>query len=407
MILIGKQSPLLLPKRAKLVTRRRILAGAAAALAMPAIIGNAATFSQPFTLTGSAAGSFPGQPGNPVGYNHAPGYTSLTPWGGGGLTNGASPGSPTVYSHIDFGNTFSGGNVSWRNITFNGCRFTSNEPGNRNLQMGSTTCSDLIFNYCTFAPLTSLYTAPPGSNDGTGQDGLTWPSAGARDPSNPIGDPGMITNTNCIDGSSGSQYGLIIDAPTGLVTVDHCDFWGFGNFGPAIYGVAGAGGPSQLVTISDCWIHDPPNASPQGYHIDGTGYVNGGGGPNYYSVIHCTLAGIGNTNQIAFQTASSPYDHIVVNNCYLSGSGYVLDMCHNISGNNNLTCTNNTFATDLGWRFGPCYTDFTAQFAHGNANNNVWSGNKLKQLAGGNNFVSGGNDGDYLWPDGSFHATDF
>lgn len=355
--------------------------------------------------SGGSPSSFPGQIGNPVGFAASPGYPgSLTSWGGGALTNGTL-GSPTVYSFIDFGNTFQGSNQAWQYITFIGCRFSANQPNNRNVQLQPNAGSGqpptgswsggLLFSYCSFTPLPSDYTSPPG---------YLWPSAGAQDPTNPLGDTGMVEGVNCIDGTKGYQYGLIIDAPAASVTVDHCDFWGFGNFGPAIYGTYGnvlADAPQ--VIVSDCHIHDPAYYGEQSYHIDGTGYVNGSGAPYKYAVRHCTIAGIGNTNAIAFQSASRAYDTIEVSDSYLSGFSYVVDMCHNVVGNQNLTFTGNTFATDLGWRFGPCYADFTACFS---GNNNVWSGNKLK-IVSGNGFSPGGNDGDFVWPDGTFHATDF
>ena len=63
--------------------------------------------------------------------------------------------------------------------------------------------------------------------------------------------------------------------------------------------------------------------------------------PQNISILHCTLASIGNTNNIAFQAATSIYNNIKVDGCYLSGYGANTDMCHSVTSSTNLTFTNN------------------------------------------------------------------
>ena len=363
------------------------------------------TSSSGSSSSGSPDGgtSFPGQPGNPVGYS-AYGALGTKPWPGGGFTSGTAS-QPTKYtgyvftgqqdisgSYIefvscDFDSGTDGVDVTGSNITFKGCRFQSNSTGNYNVQ---TSGANLSFSYCSFVPLASFYQAPPGA---------AWPSAGA----------GKNTTTqapgvNAIDGNDGYQYGLAINSG-GPVTADHNDFWGFGNDGPQFMDT------TAQITITDNWIHDAASASPQGYHIDGLGYVNGGAGPSNVLIQHNTIASIGNTNGIAFQAATSGYGNIQMSDNYLSGFGYLVAL--GTAGNQQLAgskFTNNVIGTDLQWIFGPIYDDYTTVFG---GNGNTWSGNTLRVLpgttpAGTSNFTfATAQSGYYLWPDSSLHTTDF
>lgn len=94
----------------------------------------------------------------------------------------------------------------------------------------------------------------------------------------------------------------------------------------------------------------------------------------------------------------------------MSGFGNLVDMCHNTTGNANLTFTDNVFGTDLPWVFGPLYTDFTTQFTGGT---NLWRRNKLKVLAGtspvGGSLFSftSADDGKFLLPGSTLSTSDF
>jgi hypothetical protein len=296
-------------------------------------------------------------------------------------------GSYIEFVSCDFNSGSSGVNVSGSNITFKGNRFQSNSSANYNVQ---TSGSNLVFSYNSFVPLASYYTAPPGA---------AWPSAGAGQ-NTTAQSPGV----NAIDGNDGYQYGLAINSG-GPVSADHNDFWGFGNDGPQFMDT------SQQITITDNWIHDAANASPQGYHIDGTGYVNGGSGPTNILIQHNTIASIGNTNGIAFQAATSGYSNIQVINNYLSGYGYLVAL--GTAGTKQFTSSsfvNNVFGTDLQWVWGPIYNDYTTVFG---GNGNSWSGNTIHVVAGTTNAGTNsytfttGQSGYFMWPDSSLHTTDF
>jgi hypothetical protein len=314
-----------------------------------------------------------------TGFTKAPGFA-------GSLGVGGAVASGNTYNFLDFNGGL--GLTSISNVTFNGCRFQSNSVGFANIRLVS--CTNIRFNYCSVVPLVSLASAPthPG----------VWPSAGtgvAVDASGGYA-PYMI------NGNNGYQYGIRIEGASGGTVIDHCDIWGFGNaidFNDALNCV-----------ITNTWIHDAANPDPQGYHTDGPGYLDGGPGRSNITIQHCTIASIGNTNGIALQAASSAYSNITVQNNYLSGFGYLVDMCHNAVGNTNLNFLDNILATDLRWVFGPIYTDFTAQFAGAT---NRWHNNKFKVLAGTSPAAGSlplwtpANDGNFVWPDGSLHVTDF
>jgi hypothetical protein len=369
--------------------------------------------------------AFPGQAGNPVGFSATPAtaparfsslsgqswpgaYSSLTAWPGGtgaktlsdgtNATSGAgTAGNPWVFAFYDFDSLTAGVTLSLSNAIFVGCRFQSNSPNNFNVV---STGNNLGFLYCSFVPRTALYTAAPNA---------AWPSAGAGLQIVPAS--GSYTNTNgyCIIADNAYQYGLVPNSG-GPVTADHCDFWGFGNGGPLFVST------TAQMTVADCWIHDAANCNvtPAGgstnYHTDGTGYINGDTPTSNVSIIHCTIASIGNTNAIAFQAATSGYSNISVTRSYFSGFGSCVDMCHNTSGNTNLTFTDNYLATDLPWIFGPIYADFTTQFT---GTTNVWRRNKLKVASGtspiggsGFSFTSA-DDGKFLFPNSALSTTDF
>jgi hypothetical protein len=330
-------------------------------------------------------GGFPGQAGNPVGYEAAPGYPgSLTKWTGGNvLASSGTAGSPVVYNFQDFVAGSAGTLISGSHLKFVGCRFQSNDVENYNVEV---TGSDITFEYSSVTPLVTLATAPPHE---------AWPSAGAGE---------QLTGNGTgyqINGNDGYEYGL--NLLNGPVTLDHCDIWGFGN------AVTFMSTTAQM-TIQNCWIHDAADAAAQGYHTDGPGYLNNGAAPQNVSILNNTIASIGNTNGIALQTVSSPYGNITMSGNYLSGFGYTADVGHETVGSTHMTFTNNVLGTDLPWIFGPIYGNTTTLYSQAT---NTWSGNTLKVLAG-TSPVSGSqwqwsaqDNGQYLWPDTTTHTTDF
>jgi hypothetical protein len=368
-----------------LVPRRRLLKAAAVGIAMPYVrrVDAAAAFGG-FMVAGSTA--FPGQSGNPVGFAAAPGFsgfgaaTTTATYAPGHFVSGSS-GSPTQINFIDFdpggGNvtsnitndgTTGGTAVSW--ITFNGCRFQSNATGGVGMnQFGS---SNIVYNYCSFVPRTALSTAPPG--------GGQWPSNSV----------GIGVTASC--GNDWSAYGIPYNSGyqkafqnlnTGTI-FNHCDFWGWGNCPD--FDIAYTAG----VTIKDCWFHDARMDGPVGAfctdHTDSVAYTSSLAAPGNITVNHCTIASIGNTNGIGFQNATTPYNNIAITNCYISGFGQMVDMCHNVTGNTNLTFTDNILATDLMWNTAMYQLDFSTAFS---GNGNLWRRNKFRLYPGsGSSYAS-------------------
>ena len=343
-----------------------------------------ATFS--LTIAAVTGTAFPGQPGNPVGFAAAPGYPgSLTASSVANLVSG-TPGNPKVYSFLDF-DAGTGGTDLWNvhDVTFIGCRFQSNRVDYFNVHVAS---ANMTFKYCSFTPRKALYTSPPGA---------AWPSAA-------VGQNTTVqtTDVNCINGNSGYQYGVFIDSG-GPVTMQHCDVWGYGN---AIDFMA----TTASMVLDNCWIHDAANASPQGYHTDGPGYLNGTTPPQNITISNCTIASLGNTNGIAWQAATSAYKNIVMTGNYLSGFGYTAALfLPGNGGAQNCLFQDNILATDIQAVWGPIYGSPAAMFT---GSTNKWRGNKLKVYPGtqprsGAWQFTAADDGKFLWPDSTLHTTDF
>lgn len=366
-----------------------------------------------------ADGAWPGQAGNLVGHAGTPAsasaeftaahggtwpgaYSSLTAWPGGTgnktINNGTyatsgsgTSGDPYVFAFYDFDAGTGQTSVSVSNAIFVGCRFQSNNAPGANCQV---TGANVTFDYCSFVPRTALYSSPPGYT--------LWPSAGTG-----VGTITQTNGVNGIDGNSGFQAGLSIPDGAGPIMASHCDCWGMGN------SFSQMGSTTAQLTFKDCWVHDAANQTAQEYHQDGIGYVNGGAAPKNIRIEHCVIASLGNTNGIAFQSASSPYDRIAVVGNYITGWGLAVDMCHNVSGNTNLTFTDNVIATDIQWVYGPLYNDGSVPFALDNTNGNVWARNTLSvypgsSALGGAGFTyTSGDDGKFILPNSAISATDW
>ena len=337
---------------------------------------------------------WPGQSGDPVGYA-AYGPLGTTPWTGGNFVSGTAS-NPTIYKgyvfngpvaisgqyiefiDCDFNSGTGGVNVAGSNLTFLGDRFQSNDVQNYNVY---TSGSNITFQYDSFTPLASYYTSPPGE---------VWPSAGAG-----ANTTAQTTGVNAINGTEGYEYGLNI-VGGGPVTVDHSDFWGFGN-------AITFHNTTAQINITNNWIHDAANASPEGYHTDGPGYLNGGAGPSNVLIQGNTIASLGNTNGLAFQAATSGYNNIQIKDNYLSGFGYTAAL--SLPGGTHFTNSsfeNNVFGTDVQSVFGPIYGNPSSIFS---GNGNTWSGNTLAVRSGtvpasSSSFqFSSAENGDYVWPE--------
>lgn len=359
------------------------------------------------TIVPISGGSFPGQASNPVGFAAAPGFTGLTSGVGVTLTSGTAS-SPTIISFKDFSgftsisSDLTAGGAPVQFIKFVGCRFqnSGNSAWCANcLVPGST---NITFSYCSFVPLVS--------NNATPRFPGMWPSAGvgtgvSADPTSPPADWGTQGLIYGIPNANGYQAALL--PGQGPTTLDHCDIWGFAN------AVTFSNSTTGQHTINSCWIHDPrydlyPPIGPAD-HTDGPGFLEGLAAPSNIQISSNTIAFIGNTNCIAFQSASTPYSNIIVINNYLSGDLRTLDMCHNLAGNTGLVCRDNILATDMAFMAGFMDRDFTANF---NGTGNIWRNNKLRFYPGDTwSGYTVGQDGQYIWPDQfgttATHATDW
>jgi Cep192 domain 4 len=321
-----------------------------------------------------AQSPWPGQAGNPVGY---------AAWGG-SLGTAACPtwtsgtaGNPTIYTGVkcSSGATLNGVSYIWcincdiygmtiensSNIVFAGTRFQSNDTGAGSgfnvVDRGIN--SNIYYLYCSFTPLASLYTSPPG---------YLWPSAGAGANSNTI-----TAGTNAIPYADSYQYGIeFLIGPDDHVYVDHSDFWGFGN---ALDANSATPGPLWLTSS---WMHDASDPGSGGtmYHTDGIGYLNGGGAPSNIQVIGNTLTTLGNTYDIAWEAATSGYDALINYENYVSGDQFAVALCApGTQPCTNSAFTGNVYGTDVMPLFGQ-------EYGHQFGTNSVWNCNRIAFRSG-------------------------
>ena len=140
------------------------------------------------------------------------------------------------------------------------------------------------------------------------------------------------------------------------------------------------------MTITNNWIHDAVNASPQGYHQDGLGYFNDGVGPSNLLIQGNTIASICNTQAIAFQSATGGYDNIQIIGNYVSGYGYTVAPGVGPTATKyftNSSFVDNVLGTDIESVWGPLY-------GWTQANGDVWKCNKIN-VAAGTHWTNGGN----------------
>jgi len=135
------------------------------------------------------------------------------------------------------------------------------------------------------------------------------------------------------------EYGIYNENSGGRLegyTVEHSDFWGFGN-------AIDTGGSTQAnpQIFKYNWFHDAaPGGSPCGYHNDGIGLLSTNT-TSYVTVDHNTLEFLGNTNLIAWQNGT--YSHIQNTNNLLSGDNVMY-----AGGRCTSSCTPPTYITTTG-----------------------------------------------------------
>lgn len=279
-----------------------------------------------------------------TGYKNAPGY----------------PGQLTTFTGtIQSGQTYrfynfpSGLSVPTgvNNVTFVGCRFASNALVDANVSVYG---DNIKFDYSTFEP--SVVAAPPATYN------------------------------------QGYQYGIDQRGAQGQITIDHSDFWGWGN---AIQ----FGGSSQAkpFVVRNSWFHDARDDG----GIDHTDAIlENYGGPSYMVFDHNTIVSVGNTNGLALQNGDKTgYKNVIVTNNYFSGLGYTINMCGYFQGCSNITFTDNVFGTDIKPVWGPLY-------GWEDGAGNLWRRNKWRVAPNGY-YQNSADDGKYWWPDGTLNSSDY
>jgi hypothetical protein len=281
---------------------------------------------------------FPGA--TSTGYANAPGYPgALTPFTG-QLASGQT------YRFLRFPPGFGVGAV--HDVTFYGCRFDGDDAAAfANVIVAGG--DNITFDYASFVP--GSLAAPPVGHRQSSQFGL-W-----QHPTNP-----------------------------GRITVDHSDFWGFGNgiqFFPT-------NDPAKPFTVRNSWFHDARDDGGED-HTDGI--LNGDTSGSYIVIEHNTIVSRGNTNGLALQDDS---DHdITVTGNYFSGFGYTVAVGRGTRAN--VRFTGNTFGTDLKPDWGPLY-------GWSDGNGNLWRDNHWHVAPGG--YTTDTRDDGKFWVPGGVSDTD-
>ncbi len=290
--------------------------------------------------TGSAAG-FPNSTN--AGYKNAPGFP-------GGLTDfSGTIRSNQTYKFMNFPNGLHvPKDVS--NIMFFGCRFASNAIADAAVAVYGDKIS---FDYSSFEP--NKVSAPPVSYE------------------------------------LGYQY-AIDQRSEGQLTVDHSDFWGWGN---AVQ--IGYSSQDQPLVIRNSYFHD---ARLDGGRDHTDAILENYGGLSYMVFDRNTIVSKGNTNGLGLQNGKGRgYSNIVVTNNYFSGFGYSVNLCGHFDGCSSVVFTDNTFGTDIrpvwgalyGWRDG---------------NGNVWRRNRWRVAPGGFD-MNASNEGKFWLPNGRLSPVDY
>jgi hypothetical protein len=299
------------------------------------------------TVTSGGGGTSPRPDSTNTGYLNAPEYPgSLSPCP-------TTLTSNTTYNFVDCTGGIPDGSGK-SNITFYGSRFRSNAVVDANVKANA---DNMVFNYCTFMP--STVASPPVSYNG------------------------------------GYQYGINQTANVQL-TVDHSDFWGFGNGMQVSFS-----SQTKPLLIQNSWFHDT-RADGGIDHTDGILANDGGASIAYVKIHNNTIEAVGNTQCIAMQ-GTHGFINLTVTNNYVSGFGYTVSLGNNGGvpyNGQNVIFQGNTFETYLR----PVWNTFYGAWS--DTNGNVWKCNKLHVITG-SYYTLTSDDGKYWWVDNTFHATDW
>ena len=265
-----------------------------------------------------ATSFYPAWEGN-TGYQNAGAVLGGGPYAYASLADGTGlvPATNGSYSLYNFPGGMTVGAVT--GVTFTGCRFTSNNTGGANVDVGGSACT---FRYCTFEPST----VPPGS------------------------EPALSNTGYRIANASGYQYGVNQPSNGGRVTLSHCRFWGFAN------AVTMTNATSGTAMAIDRCLFQNGRADGGVDHTDGPGDLDQSTITGLV-ISNCTVVGQGNTNAIAMQ--GGVYNNIQITGNYLSGFGYMAflgTVGYPAQSSNNTVFTGNTWGSDISRPSAPCTT---------------------------------------------------
>lgn len=241
-----------------------------------------------------------------TGYARAPGFTSLTTYGGANFT------SDTIYRFYSFGS-----NVPWvggdgsptgtpiSNVTFIGCRFVTNDD-----VVCAVRGDNISFIYCSFEALT----APPVSHANGYQYAIE---------------------------ANGGYYTAVQQ-----LTVSHCEFFGFAN-------AIDASGSTQSKPhlIDRNWFHDC-RADGGTDHTDAVGAFGLDNAGSYMVITNNRIDSVANTNAIGYQFSSTGFNHVTITGNLISGWNNAMNFGGVFPDSANSTASyitfkDNTFSTQL------------------------------------------------------------
>jgi hypothetical protein len=331
------------------------------------------------------------------------GYAADPSWPGsfvGGVnTTGFGAVSNTTYSYWDFRGGVDVGSVGTNavNTTFRGCRFqfsanVANQGDNSAAQV-LLFGDNVTFLYCTFQPSTANY------------------------PTELTGEEVNGSRSTYVEYGKGYQYAMVGDggfnSTIGSLTIDGCDFWGFGN----ALQLAGSTVAKPHI-VRNSWFHhgaDPfvENVTSAQFHND-CWLVNNGG----YHGAQClnnVMEIWGNTNVLAWQ-GTGAYNNSVITGNRFAGSQQTISL--SASGTSTgITFTDNEFSTRIGRSVGSG-TPLRSWAVSDSGTGSLWRRNRWKVAAAastgnypGANWGSPSWNGQYWWPSdndsGAGHATDY
>jgi hypothetical protein len=284
-----------------------------------------------------------------TGFTYAPGYPGgVNDFAGTSLIDGSGitiQSNQTYYYYKNLGQGAIGTPASpVQNVTFVGCVWEASGATEPALILAAN--GQLNFSYCTIRPI------------------------------------GYTDRTASVPQSAGYQYGIIADgtpASPGTwnsfckgLTVDHCDIWGYANATMTQYS-------SQATphVFTNTWVHNARLNTSGADHTDGVG-LPAGGINTYFTIDHCWIEDIGDTQGVAFQNSPGPstFDHFTITNNVFGGWGFTINVSSGTSGSPGggtyITFTDNVFSTKIKPIYGPLYSSLIASGTGSTWRRNKW-----------------------------------